>query len=877
MPHRTTSLTALSLARRAFIVAVVLGVGTMAACGSESDAPGTGVDSGADGSPQQTFPVNDSGPPVFKFDAGFEEESPPRKCEVPDGFDDCTGRCGPIRNPCTGAIAKQCGGCAGVGDAGGKLICDLETNTCITPKITCADLGAECGRVRNSCGTYLFCPNPATPDVECPAADPVKGTAAQECDPDTKKCKTATSVTCTDLGYECGQAWLGAGPKTNLTDCGDCSGFADRPRCNSVLRVCEPACAAPTTDVARKALCEAAKASRGLECGIISDGCGGTVDCSELGYVCADGETCGFGGIANRCEKFVAPIECQAEGRNCGTIKSVCGGADISCGKCTGTDVCNANGVCGPPCVPKKCADLGSPQCLPSSTPISDGCGGNISDCPVCPGGAAACEPKTDGGVGGTCCVPKFDCSNRPAGIGADACGNQLFDNGCGVKLNCGCSAGSCVNGTCCSPNKCPAAGAVGETCGTQNLGCGATCNRGCTADPQGNSNTCNGGVCCNPEPDSAAEWRTANPGRCQFNIPNGCGGVVDAPCLNGAACIDVAAGPGKLITDPGGTTASAIGFCCTNRNANCNAATSCTTVPDACVTGQTVTCSATACVDAGPTPVCAAGACCAPLACPAAAAEGDTCGTFDRTCGLNCNQVCQPDAQGNANICNGGTCCNPEPDNAGEWRTANTGKCAFNITNGCGGRLDAPCTSGVCASGGVQVVKSGTTFSSGTCCDPAGSCGGAPKAVGDDCVVPNTCITGQTVTCACAGGAACFQNKCCAPSACPGNSPLNGPCGTVDLGCGQNCNRGCSAGTCFQGSCCAPVACPAPSPIGGSCAPFDRGCGQTCNRTCDTSGNKTNNKCQGSTCVCVPTPCPAGFVGSMQNGCGVTVACSGG
>ena len=35
----------------------------------------------------------------------------------------------------------------------------------------------------------------------------------------------------------------------------------------------------------------------GAECGQIGDGCGDSVDCGP----CADGETCGGGGIPNQC------------------------------------------------------------------------------------------------------------------------------------------------------------------------------------------------------------------------------------------------------------------------------------------------------------------------------------------------------------------------------------------------------------------------------------------------------------------------------------------------------------------------------------------------------------------------------------------------
>lgn len=53
-------------------------------------------------------------------------------------------------------------------------------------------------------------------------------------------------------------------------------------------------------------LCAEAKATRDIECGLISDGCSGTVDCSELaGFSCAADEFCGAPKTAspNRCQK----------------------------------------------------------------------------------------------------------------------------------------------------------------------------------------------------------------------------------------------------------------------------------------------------------------------------------------------------------------------------------------------------------------------------------------------------------------------------------------------------------------------------------------------------------------------------------------------
>jgi hypothetical protein len=500
--------------------------------------------------------------------------------------------------------------------------------------------------------------------------------------------------------------------------------------------------------------------------------------------------------------------------------------------------------------------------------------------------------------------------------------------------IECDCGTGACgADGTCCSPTACPSPGAANDACGPSDLGCGQSCIRTCANDPQGNNDTCFNDKCCDPEPDNAAEWQTAHPGRCGFNISNGCGGVIDAPCAGGAACVDAASGSGTAITDPPGTTPSAIGYCCTDVFANCNATNACKAVPNACLAGAMVICSSALCpdgVDGISDEVCYAPpgeplACCDPTTCPGPQPVGAACGfgSVDLGCGPGPNSSCHPDcandAAGKANVCHLGTCCNPEPDDAAEWRTSHPGACAFNIDNGCGGRLDAPCQAGqVCESDGVQVSDVGSTFASGTCCTSADSCGGAAKDVGQACVVDDVCLNGtQTVTCPCAGGSVCFQNNCCAPAACPAGSGINGPCGSVDLGCGQSCTRQCSAGTCFQGSCCQPAACPAQSGLGGPCGQVDRGCGQSCTRQCstgtcfqgtcckpaacpkpaaiggacgnvdlgcgqsctvgcDTSQNKPNNTCVAGTCTCVPTPCPPGFSGSMQDGCGHIIACTG-
>ena len=76
-------------------------------------------------------------------------------------------------------------------------------------------------------------------------------------------------VSCGAQGFECGYAWLGCGAPSDLTDCGSCADPGTT--CNPFFNRCEPACSAAPSAT----LCSDARASRGVECGIISNGCGG--------------------------------------------------------------------------------------------------------------------------------------------------------------------------------------------------------------------------------------------------------------------------------------------------------------------------------------------------------------------------------------------------------------------------------------------------------------------------------------------------------------------------------------------------------------------------------------------------------------------------
>ena len=151
--------------------AIVIASAAMQGCGSSggssSQDPGAGDASLADGTapPAEGGPSVEGGSDAGALDApGFVDVAidAGTPCDPDGAVDiDCTGRCGPVRDTCSGTV-KMCGGCspAALIDGGFEpQVCDLTTNTCVKPRVTCADLNAQCGTVRDSCGDFLDCPD----------------------------------------------------------------------------------------------------------------------------------------------------------------------------------------------------------------------------------------------------------------------------------------------------------------------------------------------------------------------------------------------------------------------------------------------------------------------------------------------------------------------------------------------------------------------------------------------------------------------------------------------------------------------------------------------------------------------------------------------
>lgn len=306
-------------------------------------------------------------------------------------------------------------------------------------------------------------------------------------------------------------------------------------------------------------------------CGMVSDGCGGVVDCScPNGQVCnASTGTCGL----PQCN----PSTCAAQSAECGYVADGCGNA-LDCGLCPTGEVCDPqSNQCMPECVPFEV----SVACADSCGFVSDGCG-DVIECPDCAGalscflgqctdqtcmpqacpanlecgvvsdgcdGVANCgvctPPETcgGGGVANMCGIPEcnpLSCNAQPD----IECG--WTGNGCGQAIDCGdcppgqvCGAGGPNQCDGCEPRTCAQANnqipGTGQLCGQIGDGCGEAINCGpCPA----------GEICGAVSPNRCGPGQTCQPRNCQQQnaecgkVGNGCGGVVDCgPCPSGEVC----------------------------------------------------------------------------------------------------------------------------------------------------------------------------------------------------------------------------------------------------------------------------------------------------------------------------------------------------
>lgn len=349
-------------------------------------------------------------------------------------------------------------GSAGFADSGSTIgdPSNCRPKTCAEQGIECGPAGDGCGGILENCGSCgpgLRCGGPGAPS-KC--VSPNVGTG---CVPKT----------CEELGVTCGPAGDGCGGI--LENCGTCAagqqcGADGMPsQCVSIATTGPDggACIPKTANEYR---------AEGLNCGMQSNGCGGTVNlggCQDPAFCGGDGPSrCGVAGGGS-----CTPKTCADYPGTCGPQSNGCGGVTANCGSCTGPATCGGGGVpnvCGGgvvvgpdggTCTPRTCQ---TNQC----GPIADGCG-NILQCGGCSGGNVC----GGGGVPSVCgganqCTPRTVASC--AGLGVN-CG--FIADGCGgPPVQCG---ATCPSGSICgltTPNVCGSEGLCTNLCQDQPRDC---------------------------------------------------------------------------------------------------------------------------------------------------------------------------------------------------------------------------------------------------------------------------------------------------------------------------------------------------------------------------------------------------------------------
>lgn len=484
----------MGLARFAWILGLALWVG---ACGGSADVS-NGNNDGVGGTGQ-----GGEGPGNGTGGALIDGKPKPDTC-TPKTCKELGKNCGKVADGCGDIL--DCGSC----DSG--LPCGaFEPNVCATAddyselcqpqskEEACA--GKECGVEGDGCGNYYECGT-------CDADQTCGLEAAFQCGDNpvfTDEECPARIESCADVGVACGVIGNGCGDGTldcdaELGGCGD-GEFCGLGGPNQ--------CGAPVT-------CNAfdpAVACAG-KCGIVSDGCDSTIDCSAL-FPCPDGQTCGGGGVANQCGSGVGSCtqlsrDAACAGRTCGMVGDGCDGFHFcgdDDGTCPGDLVCR-NGSCETGCVAltqeEACENK---ECGTAS----DGCGSTVT----C--GSGCGEYEQCGFLTPFTCdlnpdlVPPEECK---AADPADACGGKqcgiVFD-GCGTdpenQIDCSVVNGGCEDGEFCglktpfqcdAPEQEPCDPGGNTSCAAMGWACGIAVNEcGETFDCAAEGRTCSGAETC--------------------------------------------------------------------------------------------------------------------------------------------------------------------------------------------------------------------------------------------------------------------------------------------------------------------------------------------------------------------------------------------
>ena len=289
----------------------------------------------------------------------------------------------------------------------------------------------------------------------------------------------------------------------------------------------------------------------GAGCGIVDDGCGGTLDCGT----CAAPDICGGAGVENQCGCTVK--SCSQLGANCGDVDTGCG--IVSCGDCSSPNTCGGGGVdnqCGCSCsLPnaQTTCTAGSCQIEACETGWAD-CDGNDAN-----GCETHVEDEVDncGVCGNVCSFPNaidVKCTGGSCAMGGCASGfadcDSVEDNGC--EANLGADPTNCNScGNVCPPSGGTPVCVLGQcavsTCSPGLGDCSAT-QPGCETDLLTSTSHCGfcGNACDFPQASPTCEQGLcqlgscdAGHGNCDGNDANGCETNTASNTLHCGSCLN--------------------------------------------------------------------------------------------------------------------------------------------------------------------------------------------------------------------------------------------------------------------------------------------------------------------------------------------------
>jgi hypothetical protein len=431
---------------------------------------------------------------------------------------------------------------------------------------TCEELEVNCGAVADGCGDIIECGDCEGGHV-CGLVTP--NVCSTDDDIDDLCHEIPRSEACD--GRECGVEGDGCGGTYDCGSCdrGDVCGLEDPFICGTPPDGGDDDCPAKIPSCA----------DVDAECGIIGNGCGGTIDCDMETGGCDNGQVCGFGGPQKcgdlpTCTPTPAATACAGK---CGLVSNGCG-VEVNGGliDCTALFPCPMGQTCGGGGVTNQCGAGSSSMCtpIPQATACAGKTCGTASDgCTsfyTCGSGCGTGQACINGGCQGTTCQPiprttacaGMECGQVGDGCsGTHDCGTCPTGESCGLRtaFTCDPTPGNCVPRT-------PAAACSGKECGIVYDGCGTA------AANQIDCSTVNGGC-------GTGEY-------CGLNQPFQCDSPTIPPCVPTAtSCAELGWACGNAINNCGTV------YNCALENRGCSPLQACVggiTGPTTCESGTT-------------------------------------------------------------------------------------------------------------------------------------------------------------------------------------------------------------------------------------------------------------------------------------------------